>query len=196
MTPRRSTHRAPGPKAPRGITLIETVISMLLVTLTMTSTLAIVGPVVGSTHVAQDKLRATRLAAELMDEITSKAYTEPDLVSISVGLDLGESEKSRKTFDDVDDYDGWAASPPQLVDGTAHDFTRSWKRSVTVEYAQIGTGGIKGAASDTGFKRVRVEVSRDGILLCALESVVVPGDGDNDALIDLEINLGGVLGGL
>ena len=63
-----------------------------------------------------------------MAEILQASYEDPDGPSAGIGLDASELTASRATFDDVDDYDGWLASPPQQRDGTAMQELPGWSR--------------------------------------------------------------------
>jgi len=154
----------------RGISLIETVIASLLISLVLSSTLALVAPVVRGSTNATDHLRAARLAAELLDEARTRAFDDPDGEDGNIGTEAGEDPSDRPAFDDVDDYDGWASSPPQTSEGVVRADLTGWIRVVRVTHA--ARSGLAESPSRTGLKRVRVVVSRDGTTLAALEAFV------------------------
>jgi len=154
----------------RGISLVETVIASLLVSMVLTATIALVAPVVrGSTH-ASDHLRAARLAAELIDEIRTRPFDDPDDDKDDIGTEDGEDPSDRVAFDDVDDYDGWSSSPPVSIDGTVLPGLDGWKRVARVDHA-IGDNANTDS-SRTGIKRIRVIVTRDGQRLIRMDAVV------------------------
>ncbi|MBL4699402.1 MAG: hypothetical protein JKX70_11280, partial [Phycisphaerales bacterium] len=97
----------------RGISMAETILSTVLVGFVLVSTLQIVGPIVQSTSVHADRLVAANLANELAEEIATKLFTDPQINAIdALGVDAGERAANRIDFDDVDDYQGWASTPP------------------------------------------------------------------------------------
>ncbi len=51
----------------------------------------------------------------------------------------GEIADDRRTFDDVDDYHGWFASPPQLRNGDPIDMYEGWSRGVSVSRVNPAT---------------------------------------------------------
>lgn len=77
----------------------------------------------------------------------------------TIGTDTGEGSSSRTDFDDVDDYHGWSASPPQDRGGSDLVDYAGWTRSVTVEYVNPVQPGSLGTASDGGAKRITVTVT-------------------------------------
>ena len=104
--------------------------------------------------------RAVLLAQQLMAEILQADYAEPDESDV-FGPEATETGGTRAAFDDVDDYHGWTASPPEAKDGTPLADRDDWERSVTVEWvnANLLTQAI---AIDAGVKRITVTVRRGG----------------------------------
>ncbi len=76
-----------------------------------------------------------------------------------IGIDDSEGTSNRTDFDDVDDYHGWSASPPEAKDGTALADYTGWTRSVTVEYVNPLQPGGTAVGSDNGAKRITVTVT-------------------------------------
>lgn len=76
-----------------------------------------------------------------------------------IGTETGEGTSTRADFDDVDDYDGWTASPPVERDGTAVAGYDGWTRNVTVEYINPLAPGGAAVNSDAGAKRITVTVT-------------------------------------
>ncbi len=85
--------------------------------------------------------------------------TTSNSASLSIGPDFDEVTSTRVDFDDVDDYHGWSASPPQFRNGTALPDYNGWTRSATVEFSNINAPGGKAAGSATGAKRITVTVT-------------------------------------
>lgn len=120
---------------------------LLAIVLLAATLLAVISTVTaGQQHVAyaDQGLRAVRLAQDLVEEITARAYSEPGGVA-SFGLEAGES--ARPEFDDLDDYDGYTEEPGMLANfrGDRYDAQdQVFRRSVTVadanqDVAALGT---------------------------------------------------------
>jgi type II secretory pathway pseudopilin PulG len=116
-----------------GFTLVEAVISTVIVAVMFVAALN----TVGTSRVAQHKAalvgRGRMFAESLMAEILQQSYQEPGETYV-FGREAGESETVRTVYDDVDDYHGWTESPLAAQDGTALPNSADWSRTVTVEW--------------------------------------------------------------
>ncbi len=152
----------------RGISMAETVISILLVGFVLVSTLQIVAPMSRSTSVHADRLVAANLAIELTEEIATKRWTSPSLDDPdSIGPEVGES---RATYDDVDDYDDWSASPPVLSTGQDNLALTGWTRRANVDHVLMSDASTI-SGSYTGLKRITVIVLKGDVELARIESL-------------------------
>jgi hypothetical protein len=114
--------------------------------------------------------RGSLLARQLLAEVLQQAYEDPDTPTVTLGIDTGESASDRGDFDDVDDYDGWIASPPQDRDGTTEPDQDSWSREVHVVWVDpLDLGQISGI--ETKAKRVIVTVKHNGLVMSELTVV-------------------------
>jgi len=105
---------------------------------------------------------AVLLAIQMMEEIQSKAYEDPDIPQGSFG---SEEPYPRGNFDDIDDYDGWSMSPPEYQNGTSmngdgdtpdyNDFCRK----VVVKNVDDNDYSITRKDGTTNSKRVVVTVT-------------------------------------
>jgi MSHA pilin protein MshD len=151
-----------------GITIAETVISMLLISFVLVSTLSIIAPISRSGTVHANKLVATNLASELAEEISTKFWTSPILDDPdSIGPGAGEV---RSTFDDIDDYNGFSSSPPSLSSGSTNFALTGWSRSVKVTHVQVSDPSIE-SPTYTGLKKVIITVTKDGTALATHTSL-------------------------
>ena len=76
--------------------------------------------------------RSARLGRDLMEEIRSKAYDDPNQTPL-FGPESGE--KTRSDFDDVDDFDGWKQDVGSQTTATGELYDaddQRFSRSVTV----------------------------------------------------------------
>lgn len=152
----------------RALTLVESVVSIAIVGVMLVAALN----TVGASQVTQKKMgersRAMLLAQDLMAEILQQAYEDPDLASGSFGLTVAEiTDGNRSLWNDVDDYNGWSASPPQQKDGTELSDFAGWRRSVSVGWVDPSNIGTE-LLSDTGIKRITVTVTFNDLPLAQL----------------------------
>lgn len=140
------------------MTLIEAVISMVIVSVMLVAALRTVGSTARG-RLAQSSLRrGPALARELLSEIVPTSYAEPDDTPV-FGPESGETTGGTRTaFDDVDDYNGWSETTIQTKDGTALADLTGWSRSVVVQYVSL-TDLDTAAGEDTGLKRIIVTVA-------------------------------------
>jgi type II secretory pathway pseudopilin PulG len=139
---------------PRAFTIVEAAVSTVIVAIMLVAALTTVGASKTTQHRAALLCRGRLLAEALMTEILQQSYQEPR-DAVAFGLETGESATIRATYDDVDDYRGWSASPPTAKDGTVLDNSTGWRRSVTVDRANP-LDPAQTAAAETGAKRITV----------------------------------------
>jgi prepilin-type N-terminal cleavage/methylation domain-containing protein len=157
MTHRRKFANQPAAE-PRGLTLMESIVSVAIVSVLMVASLNAVGAAQVARQKTSVQARGQLLAHDLLTEILSKAYDDPQGAGI-LGLDLAEILGiDRTTLDDIDDYEGLSDSPPTYADGTPLDgFDASWSRAVKISYVDpVNPGTV--SVSDAGAKRIAIEV--------------------------------------
>lgn len=158
-----------------GYTLIEATISTLIVGVTLVASLhAVTVSRLGLQHVGEQG-RGMLLAQDLLAEIMEQAYADAAYGLGSVGLGSDEiGDGSRALWDDVDDYDGWQASPPQSKDGTELTWAPDYERSVEVVWVEP-TDFNQVAADETGIKRITVTVKHEGSVVAQLVALRTAG---------------------
>jgi len=137
-------------KRQHGATLIEMVISIVIISVSVTAVMMIITQVGRSSADPMIRTQATAIAQAYMDEILVQALNDPD-GGESGGAEAGET---RANFDDVSDYHGLAdtgGARDQM--GAAIVGLGGYNVNVTVTAATIG-----------GYpaKRVLVQVGYDG----------------------------------
>ncbi len=121
----RASHRA-------GMTVVESMIAVMILSMT---TLAVTYAVVaGHAHVAngEDNIRATHLCQDLMEEVLSLPYNDPQGAT-GMGPDSGET--GRSLYDNIDDYHGHSESAGNLTDPLGQSYPSGYAgftRSATV----------------------------------------------------------------
>jgi MSHA pilin protein MshD len=164
MSVRRATHG-------HAFSLIEVVVSVLIVGGLAVAVLNTMGATAARRRIDADRARGISLAQDLIDEISAAAYEDPGGADLSFGRGADETGTGdRSLFDDVDDYDGWSASPPQLRDGTPMTGFDGWTRSVVVRWADPAVLDADDAA-ESGLKRIVVRVHRGGRLVASMTTL-------------------------
>ncbi len=138
----------------RGLTLVECVLSVVIVSVMVVAALRATGSVARTMVVQQNRSQAMALARQLMSEIAQQAYVDPGSTPV-FGPEAGES---RPTFDDVDDYNGLYDSPPKSRSNAALVGFSTWRWQATVEYIDATTF-LPVPAVDTGIKRITITVT-------------------------------------
>lgn len=151
---------------------------MAIISTAGAAVLTSVASTVGTSDNLVRDMIARGLAEQLMDEIESARFP--------AATNVATSGVARSGFDDIDDYDGWSASPPVTKGGTAlgtdgQDFSgynfrlyqmrpdprvlAAYRRSVIVERVEstgISSNPWSVVTTHTDYRRVTVTVSRTG----------------------------------
>jgi len=150
----------------RGFSLIEAVVSMVIVG----GLFVVAMNTVGASRTRQlanaQRRTALLLAEDLMAEILQRPYADPDQMQAN-GPETGESTGNRMGFDDVDDYFGWSASPPEYRDGTAIPWADGYQREVSGTWLDPNNLS-QTSGTETGIKRIEVQVKYGDRKLVAL----------------------------
>ena len=142
------------PRSPRAFTLMEAVISTVIVAVMLVAALNTVGASRITQHKAALVSRGRMFAESLMAEILPQSYQNPGEPRV-FGPESGESGPTRGAYNDVDDYQGWTESPPVAKDGTALPNSANWRRTVTVAWVDpLNPQQVSG--TETGAKRITV----------------------------------------
>jgi hypothetical protein len=158
--------------------MVEVVASSALIGLMLVAALSTVSASRMGTRKTADHSRGMLLAQQLLEEILAQSYEEP-VDPPSFGRESGESAVSRAAFDDVDDYHGWSASPPQYKDGTVAVDLSGWQRSVIVERVKP-TDLSQVVFVESGAKRITVRVARDDVDVGSLLAIRTAAGPDPD----------------
>ncbi len=159
-----------GPAAGRrALSMIEVAISSVIIGLLMVAAVSAAGRAARNASIVTDRVAGGLHAAGLMAEILQQAYLDPGPSPV-FGPEADEDPSVRSDFDDVDDYHGWKASPPQNKAGAVLSDMAGWEESVTVVWCSPVNPGIT-AATDLGIKRITVTVRRHGAEVASLTAL-------------------------
>lgn len=144
----------------RGMTLVEMVISIVLMSIAITAVLSAFSTSMGRSSDALWKNKSLKLAQLYLDEILSKKYDSntplggiPAPSPASVSCDVPAGGGNRALFDDVDDFNGVDDNPPQLVSGVLANYS-----GYRVQVAVTCAGTEVGVAANNA-KRITVTIT-------------------------------------
>jgi len=150
--------RVPPERSPTaGFTLIESVISVVVVGVMLVAALSTLAVASRAQYQTSERRQGLALAQMLMAEILQQAYGDPAYPPGSFGLGEDEKTGDRSRFDDVDDYDLWTAEPPQYKNGTVIGWARKYEQAVSVAWVDPNAPD-QVSRSETGLKRIVVTI--------------------------------------
>lgn len=132
----------------RGATLIELVISIVVIAIAASAVLGVLSSTVGRSADAMVLSQAVAIAEAYLEEISLKPFDDPD------GID---GETLRPAFDDVDDYNGLVDDGARDQFGTALAPLAQYRVTVSVT-ASTALVGVPGTAAE----RIDVRVTYPG----------------------------------
>ena len=170
--------RAHAPSRPgSGFTLVEVILTILVVGVGLVASVRALPILLKVSQASRQGLIAQQLAADLLAEIGMLPFEDPDGSPV-FGPDDGEPTGIRAAFDDIDDYHGWTASPPQKKDGSAEPDAAGYTRSVTVQYVDPDTFEPVKDPSDA--KQITITVTRPGMATVTITSIRLRGANRED----------------
>ncbi|MCY2931996.1 MAG: prepilin-type N-terminal cleavage/methylation domain-containing protein [Planctomycetota bacterium] len=156
--------------ARQAFTLIEAMIASVILAVTVT---AVSLPFTAGAQNEQDSARVTlavALAEELMEEILSKPFADPNGVQ-TPGPEAGET--GRSLYDNIDDYHGYSEADGQIkdVNGVACTglLAKGLSRGALAEYVYLFG---QSTAQSPSIIRVTVTVSYKGRAVSTLQRLV------------------------
>lgn len=149
------------PAQERGATLIELVMTIVIISVAIAGVVGAFALVSGRSANALDATRAVELGQLYMDEILSRRYDDATpqggVPAYAGACTIGpDGSEARADYDDVDDYDGIDESPPANATGNLSGYNGF---RVVVDVACAGDD--VGLATDQA-KRVTVSVNPPG----------------------------------
>lgn len=148
------------PRAQAGLSMIEVVLSFIVVSIMLLGALEAVAASRRTVAIAERSATARFLADELLAQVFAKSYSDPNETAI-LGIELTEVAGGKASMDDLDDFDGWRESPPRDATGGKLAGYDGWSREVSVEWvAPDSPNSVK--SSETGARRITVIAKFNG----------------------------------
>ena len=155
----------------RGFTLIEMCMAVIVVGLVSIVLVSLSALLSKSFTGVRIKNRANDLAIAAMEEIRCRKWDEltAPLKSATLGRDTGETLGVKTSFDDIDDFNGYIAAPPQYQDGTPMPGLAGYSVTVAVSYVDASLN-VSGTA--TARKKIVVTVKKDNTAKATLNTIL------------------------
>ena len=168
MMPTQAKHKRPAYRT-RAFTLVESVISLVIVGVMLVAALNTVGASRLSQYKTSTRAQGRLLAESLLAEIFTQPYADPN-GAVLFGVEVGENDATRDAFDDVDDYHTWTSSPPTEKTGTQMSSWAGWQRTVTVEWVDPADPALV-QGTESLAKRITVKVSCGNMPVATLVAI-------------------------
>lgn len=157
--------------------MVETVVALLLVSTMIITAIELVSGSKMQQASNTDRSKGMTLAQDLMHYILRLNYS--DGIDSTLGPDTAEAAAGTyDSFNDVDDFDGWVASPPQDEDANALAGFERWSREVSVSWVKPVDLLATNSAS-TGIKRICVRVKQGGRIVAEIYAIRTKAWSDN-----------------
>ncbi len=138
----------------RGLSLIETTVATLLVSISLVASLNTMAFVLTTTSRDAHSQQASQLAQFLLTEIVSRPFADADNATGALGIETDETSV-RATWDDCDDYHGWNSAIISNLDGVALANSLGWSCAVSVDYCTPPDPNVV-SVSPTSLKRINL----------------------------------------
>jgi type II secretory pathway pseudopilin PulG len=144
----------------RGFILVEVSVAYLVLSLALVTLIPVFILALRSAKNMEQITAATQLSSQLLEEISlgrwDRGTPNPPVyvqTPAPLGVDAGESAADKRTFDDIDDFDGWTEPAPLDPVMRPLEGFSAYKRSVTVAYVDSSLAPVTGP---TDYKHISV----------------------------------------
>lgn len=161
----------------RGFILVEVTIAYVLLAVAIVALVPVFIVSLKAGTNSEQLQTATYLSAELLEEVRLRKWDEATDISTlahievpsAIGRDGTESATDKRTYDDIDDFNGWTENVPyDPVMRQLTDF-KEYRRTVTVGYVD---SSMSASAFTTDYKMITVCTITARISPTCLKSMV------------------------
>lgn len=125
----------------RGFMLLDSTVASVILSFVMVSAISLFILSVRANTNSERGTMAAQLAVALMEEVQLRKWDEKTPIprkavnqGSSLGTDGGENDNDKRTFDDIDDFDGWFEHPPKDPMMNSLNQFNIYSSSVDVQY--------------------------------------------------------------
>lgn len=154
----------------RGLTLVEVVISLVILGVAVAAGVQALGNFAAGSRTWQERSTALELANTLLAEIDSLPFCDPGGTN-NISLDSGETSDDRSTFDDIDDYNGWDACPPKDKTNAPMTDYAGYRQQVTVAFDTSLATHTGATLTANTYKKITVTISKNDKTLARLITI-------------------------
>ena len=158
-----------------GFLLVEAAVTSVVLGVAMVSLMTLFFISAKSNKIGEQTAVASQLAGELLEEVKARKWDQTQLAGrpgipafgrSALGPDPGENAADKRTFNDVDDFNGWTEQP--ALDPVMRPLSgmQAYQRSVMVEYV---TSDLQTSAAPTDYKHVQVCARKQGVVRTCLD---------------------------
>jgi len=146
-----------------GLTLIETLVAMVIIGLTIAAIVASTTAFTRAGGAGLDLSTAEFLIEEIREMTATLPVVDPENGTATFGPESGETTPA--DYDDLDDFDGAAFSPPLDIHRNSLDDFAVFTQQITVENVDPADMTQVRPDHSTPFVRVTVQIIRNGQVL-------------------------------
>ncbi len=154
-------------RASGGFMLVEASMTYAVIGIALVALLPVFAMAMKAKTKSGQVATATMLANELLEEIRLHKWDEATPVGGgridtpgAIGTEAGESSADKRTFDDIDDFNGWTENPPMDPVMRPLNAFAAYSRSATVAYVD---STIAASASPTDYKLITACAQASGM---------------------------------
>lgn len=159
----------------RGFILVEVSITYLILSLALVALIPVFILAIRAAKNTEQIEAATQLSVELIEEIRLRKWDEATPIPQAyitgpgpIGVNTGEVASDKRTFDDIDDFNGWSENPPMDPMMNPLSAFSAYSRTVTVQYVDPS---LNPAASATDYKKVTACTSSANLKPLCMDTV-------------------------
>ena len=145
----------------KGFLLLEALLTMIVIAVALVALNAALIMMVKSNAAGEASVVSTQISQRMLEEIRLRRWDENTPIPSSyiknpsaIGLDAGESASDKRTFDDIDDFQGWTESPPRDPVMNVLSAFDDYATSVTLRYVDGTTLDSVPPGTKTDFKAI------------------------------------------
>ncbi|GEM_PF-1947413 len=158
-------------KKPNGFVLIEASLTYIVLTFAIVTLMPLFILCLRSNKATEYAVVSTQLSTELLEEMRLRKWDHntPQVAQVvtgstALGPNAGDAPLDKRTFNDLDDFNGWSEDVPMnpVMQPLALKELRGYKRSVEVHYV------------DQNFKLVSTPSDYKQVTVCTQKKPMVP----------------------